>query len=197
MNYDPPTSMNVGDKIVIDVTIRRNGLKGNFLPSTSDAKTLYGLQGTGPMEGIQVPVADSMCVVLSSDNGAFDIHRKDGDAPVKGLSPGGHAEWHWNVTALIAGQESLTLHTQRAPYTATGQPLPVHDDGTYTTTINVSVQPKKPGYVVVAQGVNKFLSDNWEKIAWGILTTLGGGLIAMITKWWKKADNSPSPDDKH
>lgn len=178
MNFNPPSTMVEGDSIVVDVAIRRPGNSNySLLPNDSDAKAQYGLQGTGPMQGVEVRVADYMQVNLSTEEiGAFDVVPLDHE--VKSLPVGGHAEWHWKVTALKPGAEHLILHSQRVPYSANGQALPPIDDGTRPTLINVTVLPKAER---IRRGAVQIISDNWGKIVGAI----GTGLAAVIAAWWK------------
>lgn len=179
MNYDPPSTMRVGDTITVDVAIRRPGAGPySLLPADDDARLKYGLQGTGPMQGVDVLVADDMNITLrSAVTGAFNIVPLD--AQVKTLQIGGHAEWHWNITAVLAGQQELILHSERVPHNADGALLAPEDDGSRPATINVTVLPAEQ---VFQNKAAQLLKDNWEKIA----GTIGSGIVAVIAYWWRK-----------
>jgi hypothetical protein len=187
MNYDPPSTMTVGDTIVVDVAVRRPG-NGNydFLPGNDVAESEYGLRGTGPMQGVEVPVADYMQVNLTpGEYDAFDIVPLDQE--VKSLQVGGHSEWHWKVTAKKSGTEQLILHSQRIHYGANGQALPI-DDGTRPATINVTVEPKKE---MIQKGLMELIADNWKKVAVGIITAIGTAIWAWWKKWWNQRNKNP------
>jgi hypothetical protein len=189
MNYNPPSTMTEGDSIVVDVAIRRPGNNGySLLPNDADAKSQYGLQGTGPMQGVEVPVADYMQVNLSTGEvGAFDVVSLDHE--VKSLPVGGHAEWHWKVTALKPGQEHLILHSQRVPYSADGHAMPPIDDGTRAALINVAVLPKGER---IRNGAVQMIAENWGRIAGAII---GTGLGALVVAWWKAWWNNRHPKE--
>ena len=180
--------MTVGDTIVVDVAVRRPGNgKYDFLPGKDVAESEYGLRGTGPMQGVEVPVADYMQVNLTAgEYGAFDIVPLDQE--VKSLEVGGHSEWHWKVTARKDGTEQLILHSQRIHYGANGQALPI-DDGTRPATINVSVEPKKE---LIQKGLMELIADNWKKVAVGIITAMGAAIWAWWKKWRKKRYKNPA-----
>jgi len=179
MNFNPPATMKVGDSITVDVAIRRPGT-GNYdlLPADNDARLKYGLQGTGPMQGVDVLVADNMNVTLRSGvTGAFNVVPLD--AQVKTLQVGGHAEWHWTVTALLPGQQELILHSQRVPHDANGRLLPPEDDGSRPAMISVTVLP--PSQWILAKA-EELLKEFWKAIAGAI----GSAIAAIIAYWWKK-----------
>jgi len=193
MNYDPPSTMTVGDTIVVDVAVRRPGNSSyDFLPNKDAAESEYGLRGAGPMQGVEVPVADYMQVNLTAgEYDAFDIVPLDQE--VKSLEAGGHSEWHWKVTAKKAGTEELILHSQRIHYGANGQALPI-DDGTRPATINVTIEPKKK---IIQKGLMELIADNWKKVAVGIITATGTAIWAWWKKWWKKRNKNPGADGRH
>lgn len=189
MNYNPPSTMIEGESIVVDVAIRRPG-NGSYslLPNDADAKSQYGLQGTGPMQGVEVLVADHMQVNLSAGEiGAFDVVPLDHE--VKSLPVGGHAEWHWRVTALKPGPEHLILHSQRVPYSANGHAMPPIDDGTRATLINVTVLPKTER---IRKGAVQMISDNWGRI---VGASIGTSLGAVVVAWWKAWWNKRHPKE--
>jgi hypothetical protein len=129
------------------------------------------------MQGMIVPVADDMRVELrSQESGAFKI---DPEQPVtKHLELGGHAEWHWKVTALLPGSEHLILHSQRIPHKSNGDELAPIDDDSRVATITVMVILKRE---IFKKGAVELFKEDWKKIAGAI----GAGIAAVVAAWWK------------
>jgi hypothetical protein len=193
MNFNPPSTMTLNVSSPVDVAIRRPADEPiALIPSDDDAKNKYGLTGSGPVQGVEVPVSDVMDVQLRArDTTAFTITANDDQR--KSVESGGHAEWHWTVTPLKAGQQELLLHSMRIRMLANGRALPPTDDDTKVATITVTVLPWTQR---IGPATGKFLADNWKSILMYLLP--GGAGAGVLAGWWKKrkkksSESSPPP----
>ena len=184
ITYDPPGTMTLGESVTVDAVVRR--LASAKAPPIDGKSALnYGLSPNRPLVTQALPVADEMVVTLRSmEAGAFDIDPKETDVTraSRGLSVGGHAEWHWVVTPKVAGEQHLVLHAIFIDHHGLAD-----DQGSWEASITVRVLP---WYVRAGDAVLEALAKHWTGIiAW--LASASGLLGTIIAV--KKLRNKQAP----
>lgn len=141
------------------------------------------MSGAGPLVLKVLPVSDEMAVTLrSKEAGAFTVVPPDSDikGAVRGLQPGGHAEWHRTVTPNAVGERHMILHSVFLDNSHGGAPL---DQGNWEVAITVQVIP---WYQAAGSFLGHAIRTSWPDILKWFLPSSGLVDIASISGWRRK-----------
>jgi len=154
--FNPPLQMQQGRKERVEVRISSEDIG----PALSE-----GLKGTGTPQVDSVRVSPVMKVVLTGDEGAFNIDNLSVEEQTVAGKP--FAQWDYDVTPLKSGTQSLHLQV--------------------IAIIHIPERGEKPFEVPVIDkpiqvrinpwfASKRFIANNWQWL-WTVIVIPGGGLL--------------------
>ena len=158
--FNPPSEMHQGTAEIISTRIT--------LQSIPDEILKEGMPGRGQPQVEQIKVGSVMTVRLIGDEKAFTIQSLNSEE--QAVAGKQFAQWEWNVTPLVSGDQNLYLRVS-AKISTPNRGEKTVDIPVMHRRIKVRVDP--------LYASRKFVGDNWQWLWTALVIPIGVGLWKM------------------